>query len=89
MHPNLQRSSQALDLGRCAPWEHEMSAETKTPNCLACERDSTATPLLPLEYRGAQLWICPQHLPVLIHDPTQLTGKLEGAEDMRAADHHD
>jgi hypothetical protein len=59
------------------------------PRCLACERDSEATPLIPLEYRGTQTWICPQHLPILIHNPAQLTGKLEGAENLRPADHHD
>ena len=42
--------------------------------CLACERGSDATPLIHLEYRGEDLWICPQHLPVLIHDPSQLVG---------------
>ena len=57
--------------------------------CLACERGSDVTPLIPLEYRGERLWICPQHLPVLIHDPTRLAGKLAGAERMRPADHHD
>lgn len=66
-----------------------MSEGANNPRCLACDRDSNATPLLPVEYRQARLWICPQHLPVLIHDPTQLTGKLAGAENMRPADHHD
>ena len=48
--------------------------------CLACGRGSELTPLIPLEYRGERIWICPQHLPVLIHDPGQLVGRLEGAE---------
>lgn len=60
-----------------------------TPKCLECGRDSSATPLLPLEYQGAHLWICPQHLPVLIHDPTRLVGKLPGAENLKPAEHHD
>jgi hypothetical protein len=59
------------------------------PRCLACHRDSHATPLVAIEYRGERLWICPQHLPILIHDPAQLVGKLAGAEDLRPADHHD
>jgi hypothetical protein len=42
-----------------------------------------------LEFKGAQFWICPQHLPMLIHDPKTLTGKLPGAEGMEAATHHD
>ncbi len=57
--------------------------------CVACDRGSEEIPLIALEYRGAQFWICPQHLPVLIHDPTRLTGRLAGAEEMAPADHHD
>lgn len=57
--------------------------------CLACGRREQETPLLELAYRGGKVWICPQHLPVLIHDPTALVGKLAGAEQLRPADHHD
>lgn len=57
--------------------------------CLACGRISDEIPLISLEYRGSRFWICPQHLPVLIHDPGRLTGLLPGAEDMEPADHHD
>jgi len=57
--------------------------------CLACGRGPDETPLIALEYRGSVLWICPQHLPVLIHDPAQLIGKLAGAEHLRPAEHHD
>jgi hypothetical protein len=42
-----------------------------------------------LEYQGARLWICPQHMPILIHNPMELAGLLEGAEAMKPADHHD
>ena len=57
--------------------------------CLACGRGKNQTPLLGLEYRESRLWICPQHLPVLIHDPHQLIGRLPGAEDLSPAEHHD
>ena len=57
--------------------------------CLACGLDSDATPLVALEYRGKPLWICPQHLPILIHDPNRLVGVLPGAENLAPADHHD
>lgn len=60
-----------------------------TRACLACDRADDQTPLVHLQYRGADLWICPQHLPVLIHDPAQLIGRLPGAERLRPADHHD
>jgi hypothetical protein len=57
--------------------------------CLYCERGSDSVPLVVLEFRGADLRICPQHLPILIHDPAQLIGRLEGAESLSPADHHD
>jgi hypothetical protein len=57
--------------------------------CVACERTSDDVPIVRIEYQGALIGICPQHLPTLIHDPTRLTGRLAGAESMEAADHHD
>ena len=59
------------------------------PACLLCERDSDVTPLLTLEYRGSTIRICPQHLPVLIHDPARLVGILPGAEELQPSDVHD
>ena len=65
-----------------------MSGE-KVKMCLKCERGPDVTPLIALEYRGNRLWICPQHIPLLIHDPAQLVGRLPGAENLRPSDHHD
>jgi len=62
---------------------------TETASCLACGRGPDAVPLIALSYRGEAHWICPQHLPVLIHDPGRLVGRLPGAEHLRPADHHD
>ncbi|MFQ5349078.1 MAG: hypothetical protein ACE5EG_01400 [Thermoanaerobaculia bacterium] len=57
--------------------------------CVACDRDDTQVPLLRLIYRTGEFHICPQHLPILIHDPARLVGLLPGAEEMSPADHHD
>lgn len=62
---------------------------TEARSCLACERGSEEVPLITLDYRGRTLWICPQHLPLLIHDPQRLAGRLPGAEHLSPADHHD
>ncbi len=59
------------------------------PVCLLCKRDDQATPLLQLRYRGTARWICPQHLPVLIHDPHSLAEVLPGATDLVPAEHRD
>lgn len=59
------------------------------PLCLLCSRDEQATPLIQLRYREASLWICPQHLPALIHDPHSLAGVLPGAAALSPAEHRD
>jgi len=60
-----------------------------TKGCIACGRGKDIVPLLTIEYRDSRFQICSQHLPVLIHDPGQLTGRLEGAEDLSPSDIHD
>ena len=66
-----------------------MTSEANDKKCLACKRGTHETPLVHLEYQDSSLWICPQHLPILIHDPSQLIGLLPGAENLSPADHHD
>ena len=53
--------------------------------CLVCKRNDEEVPLIDLSYKGSKLWICPQHIPVLIHDPGKLTGTLPGAEGLEPA----
>ncbi len=66
---------------------------TTQPQCAYCERSSDQVPLMALRYQGAEAWICPQHLPILIHKPAQLVGKLPGAEHLAPqkgpGHHHD
>jgi len=58
--------------------------------CLQCKRSSDQTPLLPIHYRDADYWICPQDLPILIHKPARLADKLPGLEYLAPAEgHHD
>jgi hypothetical protein len=58
------------------------------PQCLYCDKDSELTPLISLAYRGETYWICPQHLPILIHKPENLAHKLPGAENLEASAGH-
>jgi len=62
---------------------------TPAKTCVACGRGPDVIPLFVLEYRGTTFWICPQHFPILIHNPAQLAGKLPGAEHMEPSEHHD
>ncbi len=52
-----------------------MNAE---PRCLYCDKTSQEMPLICLKFQGNDLWICPQHLPILIHEPDKLSDKLPG-----------
>jgi len=52
--------------------------------CMFCNRDENEVPLLQVDFKGENYYICPQHIPVLIHDPGKLKGKLPGAEDLQA-----
>ncbi len=57
--------------------------------CVACERSQEQIPLISLQFQNTTFYICPQHLPVLIHNPQMLAGKLPGAEGMTPAEHND
>ena len=57
--------------------------------CIACDRTQEQIPLITITYQNKTFYICPQHLPVLIHNPQMLTGKLPGAEGMQPAEHRD
>ncbi len=58
------------------------------PRCAYCERTSDQVPLLALRYQDAEAWICPQHLPLLIHRPAELAGRLPGAENLTPPEEH-
>lgn len=59
--------------------------KTTTPcQCLNCNRSETEAPLVSLRFAGNQTWICTQCLPVLIHHPQQLAGRLAQAETFPA-----
>ncbi len=58
--------------------------DTNKKVCLFCKRNEQEVPLVSLDFKDAKYWICPQHIPMLIHDPGKLEGMLPGAEDMQA-----
>ncbi len=52
--------------------------------CIFCKRGDMEVPLVQLSFQEKDYWICPQHIPILIHEPTKLAGMLPGAENMQA-----
>ncbi len=45
--------------------------------CLVCKRDDQTIPLIQITYKEKVLWICPEHMPILIHKTDQLLAMLE------------
>lgn len=52
--------------------------------CLFCKQDENNVPLVQLDFKGTSYYICPQHIPVLIHNPDQLKGMIPGADELQA-----
>ncbi len=54
--------------------------------CLNCDRTEVQIPLLGMQFRGETIQICPQCLPLLIHKPEKLVGKLPGMDILKPAE---
>jgi hypothetical protein len=52
--------------------------------CIFCKKDDSQVPLVQLSYQKVNYWICPQHIPILIHEPGKLAGMLPDAENLHA-----
>ncbi len=55
--------------------------------CLVCEQTSQQIPLLTINYADQEYYICPGHLPILIHHPEELISKLPGAANIIPHEH--
>lgn len=62
--------------------------EIKQPSCIHCSKDSNEVALITFSYQGAEYQICTKHLPVLIHNPRSLAGKLPDADKIPPAEAH-
>ena len=51
--------------------------------CLVCKTSSAETPVTKFYYQESEFYICPQHIPVLIHNPQELVGLLDGADKLK------
>ncbi len=56
---------------------------SKDKACLVCKKPSNETPVTKFYYQESEFYICPQHLPVLIHNPQELAGLLKGADKLQ------
>jgi hypothetical protein len=53
--------------------------------CLVCKNSSENIPVTKFYYQKSEFYICPQHIPVLIHNPHELVGLLPGADKLKGA----
>jgi hypothetical protein len=65
----------------------ELNMSNLQPECVYCARSVQEVPLLSIRFQDKDFWICPQHLPVLIHQPERLSGKLPGVENLEPHEH--
>jgi len=56
---------------------------SKKKECLVCKKSSFETPVTKFHYKESDFYICPQHIPILIHNPKDLAGLLEGADKLQ------
>ena len=66
-----------------------MNQENSLKNCLSCNRSENKIPLVTLTYSSKPAYICSHCLPLLIHHPEELIGRLKGAENIPPAEHND
>lgn len=53
-------------------------------NCVFCGASHNDVPVTRFEYKESEFYICPQHIPVLIHDPQKLIGLIPDADKLTA-----
>ena len=52
--------------------------------CIVCGKSKMEVPVTNFEYKENSFYICPQHLPMLIHSPHKLAGLIPDAENLDA-----
>lgn len=64
-----------------------MPTQEQDAYCVNCARRVEEVPLLMLVHRAGTSYICPQCLPILIHQPQDLVAKLPGTESLQPHEH--
>lgn len=55
-----------------------------TKECLVCKKTSEEIPVTKFYYKESEFYICPQHMPTIIHKPQELVGLIDGADTFEA-----
>lgn len=49
--------------------------------CFNCDKTESDIPVLNMKYKQNELWVCPQCIPNLIHNPDVVQSKLSNTEN--------
>jgi hypothetical protein len=67
-----------------------MNTSNPSVICVNCGRSEAEIPVLQFHFKGQARGICSNCLPVLLHKPERLVGRLPGMENIAPAPHsHD
>ena len=58
---------------------------SQVKSCLLCKTSSSDIPVTKFYYQDSEFYICPQHMPVIIHNQKDLKGLLDGADNFEGA----
>jgi hypothetical protein len=64
-----------------------MNQTNEVKHCLNCNVTENEIPLINLNFAGRKEFICSRCLPILIHSPQKLVGKLDGADKIPSGNH--
>ena len=56
---------------------------SNTKTCLVCKKSSSEVPVTKFYYQESEFYICPQHMPIIIHNPQELVGLLDGVDKLQ------
>jgi predicted Zn-ribbon and HTH transcriptional regulator len=60
--------------------KNNRSIKMENKICFNCGKTDEQIPVLEMQYKKNQLWVCPQCIPNLIHNPDVVQDKLQEAE---------
>ena len=55
--------------------------------CIVCGSDTNEMPLLKFEFKQQEIYVCSEHIPIIIHQPQKLQGLIPDLPPDRGADH--
>ena len=88
-YEEYEQNEKHLDLLSFARWiTTKLDEEPDLNRKVVSEKNAVAfpdeVPVTKFEYKSSEFYICPQHIPVLIHDPQKLVGLIPDADKLNA-----